>query len=411
MTLIPAAAIRVGPGMFPIGARSGDGHHRRMTTEQPQATQSPRLLRRRATNRVIGGVAAGIADYMNIDPVLVRAIFVGLVVFGGAGLVLYLVGWLLIPVEGRAESPLEQILPPSGTLVRLLLVVAAVAFLGAIVLPATEWTFGSTWPALIVVALVVAGIFLLRRGEPSEARAPAASYAAASTTAATPNTGFTQPAATEPRPRASRSPLGWYVTAAVLIVVGVAAMLDRATQLALLPGQFFGLALTVIGGGLVIGSWWGRARVLILPALLLLLIGIPAAFLTVPLEGGVGGPYHAPTSMEELQDDYQLAFGKLTLDLTQLPTSTEPVQVAASVGGGSLQVVVPNDVQVQVDTDIGAGASYVLGDSQGGTDLENHYEVGDLGRLIVLDLAVGIGGIEVNTAYDNQYELELGGYR
>jgi phage shock protein PspC (stress-responsive transcriptional regulator) len=84
-----------------------------MTTEQPQAAQSPRLLRRRATNRVIGGVAAGIADYMNIDPVLVRAIFVGLVVFGGAGVLLYLGAWLLIPVQGQDQSPLEQAVPGS----------------------------------------------------------------------------------------------------------------------------------------------------------------------------------------------------------------------------------------------------------------------------------------------------------
>ena len=58
----------------------------------------------------------------------------------------------------------------------------------------------------------------------------------------------------------------------------------------------------MIGAGLLIGSWWGRARVLILPALLVLLLGLPAAFMTVPLEGGVGGPYYAPTSMEELDD-------------------------------------------------------------------------------------------------------------
>ena len=100
MTLSRRRLLRVGRGMFPIGIRRASGHHRRMTTEQPRATQSPRLLRRRATDRVIGGVAAGIADYLNIDPVLVRAVFVGLVIFGGAGLVLYLGAWLLIPVEG-----------------------------------------------------------------------------------------------------------------------------------------------------------------------------------------------------------------------------------------------------------------------------------------------------------------------
>ena len=188
-------------------------------------------------------------------------------------------------------------------------------------------------------------------------------------------------------------------------------MLDRASNLALLPGQYFGLALTVIGAGLLIGSWWGRARVLILPALLVLLLGIPAAFMTVPLEGGVGGPYYAPTSMDELEDHYQLAFGKLTLDLTELPVSTEPVNVEAAVGAGGLHVIVPDNAQVQVDTEVGAGFTYVLGDSQGGTDLSNHYESGDFGRLVVLDLSVGIGGIEVDPAYDDlQFELDYGAY-
>jgi Cell wall-active antibiotics response 4TMS YvqF len=118
--------------------------------------------------------------------------------------------------------------------------------------------------------------------------------------------------------------------------------------------------------------------------------------------------------MDELEDHYQLAFGKLTLDLTQLPVSTEPIEVSAAVSAGGLEVVVPENAQVQVDTDVGAGFSYVLGDSQGGTDLTNHYVSGDLGRLIVLDLDVGLGGIEVDTAYDQafyeQYELELGDY-
>jgi len=397
--------------MFPMGAPDATGHHRHMTTEQPQATPSPRLLRRRATDRVIGGVAAGIADYLNIDPVLVRAVFVGLVVFGGAGILLYLVAWLLIPVEGKDASPLEQVLPPSGALVRVLLIVAAIAFLGAVLFPFSDWTFGNSWPALILVGLVVTGIYLLRRGGPSETGASAVSTAAVTPAAAAPFPGSPQPATAEPRPQAPRSPLGWYVTAAALIVIGVAAIFDRATELVLLPGQYCGLALTVIGGGLVIAAWWGRARVLILPAALILLLGLPAAFMTVPLEGGIGGPYYAPTSTAELQDHYQLAFGKLTVDLTELPVSTEPITVGAAVGAGGLEVIVPDNAQLQVDTDVGAGFSYVMGDSQGGTDLANHYEVGDSGRLIVLDLDVGLGGIEVDQTYDAQVELELGDYR
>jgi len=391
--------------MIRIGINRAGGHHRRMTTEQPRATQNPRLLRRRASDRVIGGVAAGIADYLNVDPVLIRAAFVGLVIFGGAGLVLYLGAWLLIPVEGQDESPLEQVLPRFGRLPTLLLLVGAGAFLFAVVVPAVEGVYFDA-RALAILLLVGVGIFLLRRGGPSETGAPAASTAAVAPAVAAPSPGVIPEPAAQSRPREPRSPLGWYITAATLIAIGIAAMLDRASSLALLPGQYFGLALTVIGAGLLIGSWWGRARVLILPAGLVLLFGIPAAFMNVPLEGGVGGPYYAPTSMAELDDHYQLAFGKMTLDLTDLPVSTEPIHAAASVGAGGLHVIVPDDAQVQVDADVGAGAFYVLGDAQGGTDLSNHYEIGDFGRLIVLDLAVGIGGIEVDHSVDYQFELD-----
>jgi len=62
------------------------------------------VLRRNVRNRLLGGVAAGLAEYLDIDPVLVRIGFVVLAVLGGSGILLYLAGWLLIPAEdtGRA---------------------------------------------------------------------------------------------------------------------------------------------------------------------------------------------------------------------------------------------------------------------------------------------------------------------
>jgi phage shock protein PspC (stress-responsive transcriptional regulator) len=55
-------------------------------------------------NRILGGVAAGLADYLDIDVVIVRIAFVALTLLGGSGLLLYLAGWLLIPAQesGRA---------------------------------------------------------------------------------------------------------------------------------------------------------------------------------------------------------------------------------------------------------------------------------------------------------------------
>src|SRR3989337_383835 len=80
-----------------------------MTSQDTQRTDAPgRLLRRRTSDRVIGGVAGGLGDYFNIDPLLVRIGFVGLMIFGGAGLVLYVVAWLLIPAHGGVPRPGRQ---------------------------------------------------------------------------------------------------------------------------------------------------------------------------------------------------------------------------------------------------------------------------------------------------------------
>jgi len=64
----------------------------------------PRRLRRSRDDRMLAGVAGGIARYFNADVTLVRVIIVALTLFSGTGAVLYLAAWLLIPVEGEDES-------------------------------------------------------------------------------------------------------------------------------------------------------------------------------------------------------------------------------------------------------------------------------------------------------------------
>jgi phage shock protein PspC (stress-responsive transcriptional regulator) len=62
------------------------------------------LLRRSYSDRMLGGVAGGLARYFGVDPTLVRIAFAVLTVFGGAGVWLYLAGVLLIPDEGSDQS-------------------------------------------------------------------------------------------------------------------------------------------------------------------------------------------------------------------------------------------------------------------------------------------------------------------
>jgi phage shock protein PspC (stress-responsive transcriptional regulator) len=61
-------------------------------------------LRRSARTRMLGGVCAGIADYLSVDVTLVRVAFAVLTLLGGAGIPAYLAGLLLIPEEGTDQS-------------------------------------------------------------------------------------------------------------------------------------------------------------------------------------------------------------------------------------------------------------------------------------------------------------------
>ena len=68
-----------------------------------------RRLYRSRSDSMIGGVAAGLAAYLNSDPALVRIVWAILVVVtGGAALVVYIVAWIVVPEEpvgpGRRRS-------------------------------------------------------------------------------------------------------------------------------------------------------------------------------------------------------------------------------------------------------------------------------------------------------------------
>ena len=72
--------------------------------------ESDRLrLHRVRSGRMLAGVAAGLADYLDVDPTLVRIGFVALALMGGIAIPLYVAGWLLIPDEGDEQSMAEQL--------------------------------------------------------------------------------------------------------------------------------------------------------------------------------------------------------------------------------------------------------------------------------------------------------------
>jgi phage shock protein PspC (stress-responsive transcriptional regulator) len=60
---------------------------------------SKKKLARSRTDKKIGGVCAGFAEYLDIDPTLVRLLWVILVFFAGWGLLAYLIAWIVMPLE------------------------------------------------------------------------------------------------------------------------------------------------------------------------------------------------------------------------------------------------------------------------------------------------------------------------
>lgn len=375
-----------------------------MTTDPPETAAHPtaRPFRRRATDRVLGGVASGIADYFNIDPLLVRAAFVGLMIFGGAGLVLYLGAWLLMPAEGENDSIAESVLyrlgMRPGSVVTSLVLIGFLLFIAFVALPSQGGYVGVdpgyfiSGPIFLIAALVVLGVLLLRRGGSTSNIATTTEVVDA---AASPPVVQRTVVIPEPRPHVPRGPLGWYTVAAALIGIGLLAIVDTASDVTVMPGQFFGLVLLIVGIGLVIGSWWGNARLLILPAILVLPFAWAASYVTVPIEGGTGDQVFTPTTTQELDDEYRMTSGRLTLDLRELEAGNEPIPISASIAFGTLSVLLPPEAQLEIDSHVGAGGSNILGTYQSGTEVTERYVRGDSGPRFVLDLGAGIGYIWV----------------
>jgi phage shock protein C len=64
--------------------------------------EEPRKLYRSANQRMVAGVCGGLAEYFNVDATLIRVLFLVLGVFGGSGIVIYLVMWIIVPDARKA---------------------------------------------------------------------------------------------------------------------------------------------------------------------------------------------------------------------------------------------------------------------------------------------------------------------
>jgi phage shock protein PspC (stress-responsive transcriptional regulator) len=378
----------------------------------PGSPPRPPLRRSTGDDKVVAGVAAGVARTLGIDPILVRVAFVVLTIFGGSGILLYLAGWLFIPPSGSTRSSGERFIRDNNALV-----VAAVVVVGAIVLaPFVLWQlwdggfgFGGFVLLLLAVAAVVA---LSRRGSAEGAEGPpAGDLSTVTTQTVTPETSLetavlsVPPAAqaASPPPRPKDAVLGRLTIGLALLVTGTLVALDLADVVSVSAVTVLSAALAVVAVGLLVGSVVGRSRGLIAAGVGLVLVLIPLS--TVPdgirwnTGAGAGDRTYRVKTTADLDNEYALGAGSLTLDLRQLDLQS-PVTVDASVGVGEVIVMLPPDAATEVSIDVGAGVIDLPAQpEQDGTNLDQQWsrpvDQTSGSGAIDLTLSAGIGAVTV----------------
>lgn len=409
------------------------GHHRDMTQTPPDApgpgTQDsgPRVsaeqmrdlgrLRRSITDRKVAGVAGGLGRHLDIDPTLLRVAFVVLIFFGGAGLLLYAAGWLLVPEDGRPEGAIAS---STGTRTTALIVVGVVAALLAL---GDSWGalgsgWGFPWP-LLVVGLVVALVLVnrdRRSGPPAGPQPPpTVPQPPGSTTPTRPVApaaawsdqqhaqGYYQqpserPTATMPKgPAPDRGPvLFWPTVALIALALGALGLYEAAGNV-VVNAAYPALALTVVGMMLVAGAWLGRTGGLVF-------LGVVAAVLmtlaSIVSDFSVGRFERTPDTAAELQDEYSMAAGRMEIDLSRIDDveALDGRAVDVSATAGEVIVTLPDDLDVDLTVEVnGAGEAEVLDQRRDGDNLVVHRSIegGPGAPQLDLDIDVLFGRVEV----------------
>lgn len=363
----------------------------------------------------VGGVATAIGLRYGVDPILVRVAFVLAALYGGAGLVLYLLGWLLFPKEGdpvpgRPKPPPE---PTSSTLA---------VFLVVLLIPSVFWL--ATSPSIIGLAVGLGAYYLLHhaygdRGTPSTATAAAPADA---TTEVRPDAAPTEQLATRTPPSwdpLGAAPFAWdlpepsdpeppepdrathrWLTWATLVLAAFAGGLTSSLGAPLHISLAF--ALGVVGMGMVAGAFLRSGRGLFVAAVPLAAVAVLAS--TAPedvdvVDDALDERTVRPATAEELDPDYELSAGTITLDLRELQlVEDEAVSTAATVGAGDIVVRLPEGVDTTASCHAEMGDVRCLGPSVEGTVDRVTTDLGadgPGGGQLVLDLRVGMGSVEV----------------
>lgn len=413
---------------------TADGNDEGMNDTHPSGATPPRRLqditsvRRPRNDRMLGGVAAGIARWLNIDPVIVRIGFVALTFIGLSGLILYAAGWLFIPSEDKASSPVGEALGlgENDASVRIVALAVAGALALAAVLGDTAWglngwAWGTLW-VLFWIAVPVAFFYWLfvgrKRHEQDSAHdavpTPTAETTAFATTASEqtaagggtveattpigppPPPGAQGPASEPPVPpkRTTWSPALFLGTLSVIALTWGGLWLWSQQGGTVEAGIYAASGLGITALGLLIGTRFGNAGLLV-PVGLILSVVLP---LTAMLPSVRAGDFrYTPVDVEQATQAIDTGAGQVTYDLRDVrePADLAGESVNIRHGVGVVRVIVPRDVDVDIDASMRLGQIDVFGRTADGWDQSIFAATGDNDDAFDISISSNLGVIEV----------------
>ncbi len=367
-----------------------------------------RLLRRSHDHKKIGGVASGVARHLDVDPTIVRVLFVVAIFFGGAGLFVYAVLWLVVPDDATGRSAISV-----RDATRNVIVIAALVLAAILALSDTVDGGSVSWPPLVVIAVITL-VWLMARDRRDERRSddpvqqgPVAGHGSGgsdlgsgsgSGAAAAPGwSGATYTPAPIPL-RGRRGPLLLGPTLAVGALALGALGLVEASGVTVVDGAYAALAVGVVGVMLVVGSVYGRPGGLILLGVVACVV-LAAVTVAEPRFDGERNLEIAPTSADQLDAAYSVPAGRIAVDLREIDDvrSLDGRNLDLSANAGELLVIIPDGLTVDLDADIAFGGAVDWPDgTRGGWDFGMERRIGDAqDPTITVDADLDFGHIEL----------------
>jgi phage shock protein PspC (stress-responsive transcriptional regulator) len=380
--------------------------HTTTTTAPPAPAETERRLVRPTDDRLLGGVCAGLGRYFEMSPLVYRVAFAALALLGGAGILLYLAAWIVIPDERRGDSLAGEALRSRRDRPWL---AVGVGLVGAGLLigiaESRIWPDpGGVWVAALALGLAIVWWQLRARDEaaqqpPAAGSSPVGREEPAVTVAAAASESGEGTAAAQPAaPPRRRLPVGLTTFGVILVGAGVLGLLEATGAAEVDWAVALAAAVVVVGIAVAVGAFLGGAGALAVFGALLAAVMLVVVSIDLPLQGPVGDRTERPAALVELDRTYEQSIGTLTLDLSALSLPTGTTTVSASTGIGELVVEVPDGVRVEVSSSVTAGESRLFGVSEDGWRVEQSAvsEGAGVGSpTLELDATVGLGSLEV----------------